>query len=127
STEAEPSHTYAAPGTYTVTLTVPDGDCSDTWTADVMVETSTGIQSNTPAGTNAWFANDKFVVEHAFNNGQPVTIEVMDATGRLHLSRQVVGTPARVNVPAEGLSTGIWFVRVSNAGTSRTMRVPLVR
>ncbi|MCB9178479.1 MAG: PKD domain-containing protein [Flavobacteriales bacterium] len=127
STEAEPSHTYAAPGTYTVALTVTDGDCSDTWTADVMVETSTGIQSNTPAGTNAWFANDKFVVEHAFNNGQPVTIEVMDATGRLHLSRQVVGTPARVNVPAEGLSTGIWFVRVSNAGTSRTMRVPLVR
>ncbi|MCB0767304.1 MAG: PKD domain-containing protein [Flavobacteriales bacterium] len=127
STEAEPSHTYAAPGTYTVTMTVTDGDCSDTWTAEVMVETSTGIQSNTPAGTNAWFANDKFVVEHAFNNGQPVTIEVLDATGRLHLSRQVAGTPARVNVPAEGLSTGIWFVRVSNAGTSRTMRVPLVR
>jgi len=127
SIENEPSHTYTAPGTYTVTMTVTDGDCADTWTAEVMVETSTGIQTNAPVGTNAWFANDKFVVEHAFNNGQPVTIEVMDATGRLHLSRQVAGTPARVNVPAEGLSTGIWFVRVSNAGTSRTMRVPLVR
>lgn len=127
SVENEPSHTYTAPGTYTVTMTVTDGDCADTWTAEVMVETSTGIQTNAPVGTNAWFDNDKFVVEHAFNNGQPVTIEVMDATGRLHLSRQVAGTPARVNVPAEGLSTGIWFVRVSNAGTSRTMRVPLVR
>jgi len=94
----------------------------------VVVETSTSIATNTDATTlNAWYANDKFVVEHNFNNGEAVTIEVLDATGRLHATRKVAGVPARVNINADGLATGIWFVRVSNSATQRTMRVPLVR
>lgn len=128
STEANPSHSWSVPGTYNVTLTVDNGSCTATWTTAIVVETSTGLANTTaPTALNVWFANDKFVVEHAINNGLPVTIEVLDATGRLHLSRQVAGTPGRVNIAADGLSTGIWFVRVSNANATRTVRVPLVR
>ena len=76
STEAAPQHSYSTPGTYTVSLTVTNGECSDTWTMEMQVETS---------------------------------------------------TPARVSIPAEGLSTGVWFVRVGNTSTTRTVRVPLVR
>jgi len=127
STEAAPQHSYSTPGTYTVSLTVTNGECSDTWTMEMQVETSTSILDNEHLVTNAWYGNDKFVVEHTINNGMPVTIEVMDATGRLHIRRQVAGTPARVSIPAEGLSTGVWFVRVGNTSTTRTVRVPLVR
>ncbi|HRF81023.1 MAG TPA: PKD domain-containing protein, partial [Flavobacteriales bacterium] len=127
-TEFAPEHTYATPGTYTVTLVVDNGSCTSTWTGQVIVETSTSISGNSAiTGVNAWFANDKFVVEHGYNNGQPVTIEVLDATGRLHHTRQAAGTPARVNVPADGLSTGIWFIRIQNDGNTRTVRVPVVR
>jgi len=127
-TEFAPEHTYATPGTYTVTLVVDNGSCTSTWTGQVIVETSTSISGTSAiTGVNAWFANDKFVVEHGYNNGQPVTIEVLDATGRLHNTRQVAGTPARVNVPADGLSTGIWFIRIQNDGNTRTVRVPVVR
>lgn len=128
STEYTPEHTYTAPGTYTVTLTVDNGNCTATWTAQVVVETSTSISSTTAMDAlNAWFANDKFVVEHSISNGLPVTIDVLDATGRLHMARQVAGSPARVSLPAEGLSTGIWFVRIQNNNSTRTMRVPVVR
>jgi len=122
------AHSWTTPGTYTVTLTVSDGTCSDTWTTVVVVETSTSITEGAQ-GTElkAWFANDKFVIEHGIDNGRPVLVEVLDATGRLHLTRNAAGTPARINIPADGLSTGIWFLRISNDDTQRTLRVPVVR
>ncbi len=128
SDEAAPVHTWTVPGTYTVTLTVDNGNCTATWTTSVVVEMSTSIAPVSATSTlNAWFANDKFVVEHSFSNGEAVVVDVLDATGRLHLTRKAAGVPARINLPADGLATGVWFVRVSNAGTQRTMRVPLVR
>jgi PKD repeat protein len=128
SEEAAPTHSWSTPGTYTVTLSVSDGSCTDTWTDVVVVETSTSISAAVaPIALNAWFANDRFVVEHGFDNGKPVSIEVMDATGRLHISKQAAGSPARVNIPASQLSTGIWFVRVTNDQSQRTLRIPLVR
>ena len=105
-----------------------DGNCTDTWSVEVTVETISNIADVSTAATlNAWFANDKFVVDHSFNNGKPVSIDIMDATGRLHATRQVAGSPARVNIATDGLNTGIWFVRVTNAQEQRTFRVPLVR
>ena len=128
STEFAPEHTWTVPGTYTVTLTVDNGSCTSIWTAQVVVETSTSISSSTATdAVIVWFANDKFVVEHGISNGLPVVIEVLDATGRLHSTRQVAGTPARVNIAADGFSTGIWFVRIQNNGAIRTVRVPVVR
>lgn len=128
STEFAPEHTWTVPGTYTVTLTVDNGSCTSTWTAQVVVETSTSISTTTATdAVNVWFANDKFVVEHGISNGLPVVIDVLDATGRLHSTRQVAGTPARVNIAADGFSTGIWFVRIQNNGAIRTVRVPVVR
>jgi len=128
SNEMEPVHAWSIPGAYTVVLTVSDGNCTDTWTTEITVETISNIADvATAAPLNAWFANDKFVVDHSFSNGKPVTIDIMDATGRLHSTRQVAGSPARVNIATDGLNTGIWFVRVTNAQEQRTFRVPLVR
>ncbi len=128
SVEATPTYSWAEAGTYTVTLTVSNGICSGTWTTDMSVELSTSMASAAAtAGLNAYYANDKFIVAHGFDNGLKVVIDVFDATGRLHTTRVAAGSPARVSIPAEGLNNGIWFLRITNGNDQRTIRVPLVR
>ncbi|HMC97213.1 MAG TPA: PKD domain-containing protein, partial [Flavobacteriales bacterium] len=126
SEEVEPTYVYELPGTYTVTLTVSSGDCADVTTFDVTVELNTGVAVNQAYGLHAWVTPNGFVVEHNFNK-QPVLIDVLDATGRVVLQRQVAGTPGRIILPSEGLSSGIWFVRVISGDTQQTFRLPLLR
>ncbi|HVW23777.1 MAG TPA: hypothetical protein VHC69_00305 [Polyangiaceae bacterium] len=49
-TGASPTFTSSVPGTATLTLTVSDGDCSDTWSIDVNVGTGGGTGGSTGAG-----------------------------------------------------------------------------
>jgi hypothetical protein len=126
STDENPTHTYTLPGTYEVTLVVSYGDCSDATTINVTVELTTGIAAATTAQpVRAWMAESNLVVEHPYTG--VVQVELMDATGRLHAQRSVNSGAARILVPSNTLSTGIWFVRVTNAGEQQTLRVPLVR
>lgn len=125
---SEVVHTYQQPGTYTVTLTVADALCTDQTSLEITVELATGVSTSNMAGTvNAWATPGHIVIEHGFNNNSPLRIELLDATGRLHVQRQVAATPGLVLLPSEGLATGIWFVRVTNEDTQRTVRVPVVR
>ncbi len=128
SEEAEPTHSYATPGTYTVTLTVESADgCASTYTTDIIIQLGTSIATVETTGVHAWSTGDHFVVEHAFNNGTPVSIELLDATGRLHLMETGSGMPGRVRIPVATLASGVYFVRITNRGAQHTLRVPHTR
>jgi hypothetical protein len=128
SDEEMPTHSWSEVGTYTVTLTVSNGPCTGVWTTDMHVELTSSIaNAAATSGLNAWYANDKFIVAHGFDNGNAVLIDVIDATGRVHLTRRAAGVPARVFIPTETLSPGIWFLRITNGDVQRTVRVPLIR
>jgi len=128
STDAMPQHAYTLPGTYTVTLTVFAGGCSASYSLDIVVQTSTGITGGGKVSVlHVWTDGQRFLVDLPFTDGHNVSIDVLDATGRVHIQRQVAGQPGRVTIPAEGLSTGVWFVRVQSGQELKTFRVPLLR
>lgn len=120
-------HTYTAPGSYTVTLTATLDECTMTTTTTVAVSMSTGIATHTAQSLNVWHNGGQFVVDHGYDHAGQLLIDVLDATGRLHATVNAAARPGRVLIPAEGLNSGIWFVRITSAGEQRTVRVPLTR
>lgn len=126
STDLEPTHSYSTPGTYTVTLTVDDGNCTSTTTLDIFVEASTGLPTIVGGTLNAYTSGDFIVVDHNFAGDQPVVIRVFSTGGQLAQEHRVTSAPARIILPAAELATGIWLVRVSHGNNARTFSLPVV-
>ena len=127
STESDPAHSYALPGTYTVTLTATGGDCTGSFTMEITVEMGTGISAMDGSGALAvWATPDHLVIAHSFGNA-PVDVAVFDATGRQAMGRTAIMKPERITLNDRSLNTGVWFVRVTSGDVQRTFRVPLVR
>ncbi|MBK8500279.1 MAG: proprotein convertase P-domain-containing protein [Flavobacteriales bacterium] len=127
STDAAPEHAYALPGEYNVVLTVIDGLCLASATITIIVETSTGIEEANRAHVAAWMNGDNLVVEHGFTNLEPVHVEILNEAGQLFRQQKVAGPSGRLTIPAADLASGIWYVRVSNMDTRRTIPVVVVR
>ncbi|MBK9629349.1 MAG: PKD domain-containing protein [Flavobacteriales bacterium] len=66
SNELEPTHIFALPGQYTVTLIVDDGDCTATTSLEVTVESTTGLPTVVGHTLNAWVSGDVIVVDREF-------------------------------------------------------------
>ncbi|MBK9148865.1 MAG: PKD domain-containing protein [Flavobacteriales bacterium] len=128
SDEEAPSHTYDAPGSYTVVLTASNGYCSSTSTVTITVELSTSVTEVKPAtNMRSWLAGDHLVIEHGFSEVLPLTLELINEAGQVWKQQRVAGQVGRMTVPANDLASGIWYVRVSTAEDSRTVPVVIVR
>jgi tRNA G37 N-methylase TrmD len=125
--DLHPVHTYTMPGMYTVTLTTAAGACEEQAVAQVVVQAATGIRSLEANNHRVWSDGAHFVVDHEFTGGQVLHVEVLDATGKLHVQQAYSDGPGRVLVPASSLPNGVWFVRLTHNGVQHTQRVPLMR
>jgi PKD repeat protein len=126
STDPAPVHTYTLPGVYTVTLVVTFGDCSDETSFEVTVEQNVGVTPVVSGSTlRAWAMAEHIAVEHSLEG--LVRIELMDATGRLHRQLSSSTGAGTILVPSNGLTNGVWFLRVTHQGEQRTLRVPVLR
>jgi len=126
SDELEAIHSYSAPGTYTVTLTVDNGECISTATLDMQVELSTAVANNLGRNLNAFVSGDRIVIDHDFSGPEPVVVRVFSTGGQLAQEQRLVNAPARITLPANELPSGIWLVRVSSGVSMRTFSLPIV-
>ena len=126
STDMEPTHAFAQPGLYTITLTVDDGTCTSTTTLELAVETTTGLATIVGATLNAWVSGDMIVVDHNFTSNEPALVRVISTGGHLVQEHKFAGHPARLTLPTDELTTGIWLVRISCGPNARTFSLPVV-
>ncbi len=112
STEASPTHTYAANGNYTVCLTIT-GDCGEA-TACQQVEITVGLDElGGASGAPSLFpspATDLFVVRAP---GAPIKqVQLFDANGRAVALDDLSNTGAQVVVPVAQLPAGTYTARI---------------
>ncbi len=126
--DPEPSHSFSEPGIYLVSLTVQNGSCTIVHSQEISVQTSTAINDrNSLQPANAWVQGDHMIVEHNFTHGEELLIDVLDATGKLFFQKRYVGTPGRIMIPLNTISSGVWFVRISNGNDQQTFKIPFIR
>jgi len=106
STEKHPSHTYPAAGPYEVCLTVSNQYGSDTKCKTVWVGTTSSTEPS-PAnetGVVLWpNPTTGMVYWSGVLEGEPVSVRVVDALGRVRLERDVSGNQVDMGVLGDGL------------------------
>jgi PKD repeat protein len=127
---ASPSHTYAANGTYTVTLTVTGACGTDTYTQVITImdvgtgehgiENSLSIYPNPNSG--------QFMVSFTTGEAKDVTVTLTDLAGR-EISSTQYSNVSVVNqeINAADLASGVYLVKVTTDGEAVTKKVVIQR
>lgn len=131
SAQQNPTHTYTAAGTYTITLTVSDATCSGTATITVIVidDTSIGeINFSEAVGVYPNPSNGSMNLSFALNQPKNLQVHVFDAIGSLVHTKQLNGvTTGIVPMDLSAFADGFYFVRVSDGQQSVTLRVSVIK
>ena len=111
-----PQHTYTAPGQYTVTLTISNGNCSNSTTQIITItpvsiaEVTSGI-NNIQVYPNP--SKENFILEYTLVNESPVSIQIIDVLGQ-QIQTQFEGSSlaGKHNFDITGLSKGTYYIRL---------------
>jgi len=142
-TVEDPTHTYVDTGTYTVTLTSTNYNCSDASTGTIVVinsnfvpEDTTGNQDTTaiqqvsplvPTATLSVFPNPNkgvFTIEAYLENPGDFTIEIYSLVGKRILVEAVVSKQwYRNDLNLTNINKGIYLIRLTSAYGSQTKKV----
>jgi PKD repeat protein len=128
SNSQDPSHTYGANGTYTVTLTTTNGICSDVSTGSVTI-TTVGVKEIKNAIENIrLFPNPNYGVatlEIITSDFSDAVISVYDVAGRdvLKINSELINGTNAINISTNEFAAGVYFVNVRNESNNKIIRM----
>ncbi len=129
-TTASPSHTYAANGTYTVTLTVVGACGTDTYTMVITI-TEVGIEDADLANTLTIYPNPNnglFTLSFEFSEAKDVRVEMVDVAGRVISSTDQSNVLIfKQEMGDVDLANGVYFVRIATEEGSVTRKIVVQR
>ena len=119
-----PSHTYAAAGTYTVTLTTAQGLCSDTFT-QVITLTATGIKAIADNSISIYPnpSTGKLTIENA---SQETKVVVYNSIGKI-VNASLIIKGVKNTIDLSNNANGVYYIIGKSEGGVITKRITLVR
>ncbi|WP_417602256.1 PKD domain-containing protein [Owenweeksia hongkongensis] len=130
-TGINPSNTYGAAGSYTVTLTVTDTVCGTTDTITKTVLATVSLNELEFAGSVEVYPNPnngKFNVNLDLIGGQDVQLALVNTVGQMVYTKDLgnVGGHVETDMDIENLAPGVYYLRVIANGKSTTVRVTIL-
>ncbi|MBL4706489.1 MAG: T9SS type A sorting domain-containing protein [Flavobacteriales bacterium] len=125
-TTANPTYSYSAIGTYTVTLTGTLGGCSDSDVITIIVLANVSIHEEVAGIATTIYPNPTQGLIHVDMvnlNDVNIHLQIVDAIGKLIDSKQVSGTDIRTTFDMSNRPAGIYFIRVLTNDGVLTKRI----
>jgi PKD repeat protein len=120
STSMNPSHTYAAIGTYTVTL-VTTGFCGTDTTTQVITITTTGIQNGEGSQPSVFFTAADQSLNITLPASKDARIEVYGLAGDLVYAENTVNSTNK-KISMNEMGAGVYFIRIEIGGEISTVK-----
>ena len=140
STGANPSHTYAASGYYTICVSITDATgCTSTYcdSSNYLMRTDAMVTVNVVGGMNGIQniselsdvnlypnpANESVTV--SFNSNGNSTVSLLDYTGRTILSKNITGASKNFSesFSVSSVADGLYFIKVECGNTSKLLKL----
>ncbi|MBL0015843.1 MAG: T9SS type A sorting domain-containing protein [Bacteroidetes bacterium] len=126
STTAAPTHTYAANGTYIVTLTVSNA-CGSSMSTDTVVINFIGIANPSNMDVNVYPnpAHDRVMVATALTEIQDLRVSIVSLMGQVMVEQQftAVNGSFRQALDLNTLAAGVYFLQVEGTAGKHVTRL----